>query len=175
MWTKKVGGPQKRETLDEMGMKWAGDQCSVKLQFTHHGVFFLGLDICPACILRESLGIAPQQTSDWFLRCFVSPLLKPSYCGFDLLKDASKVVLKRWSNTNIYLMFKFKIRLWLYAWRLLFEKWFGEFWKKPLGDGIVATLDHIALVPFGHFFIWVYQTIKLSRSQKVWHHSVFGA
>lgn len=84
--------------------------------------FFLGLDICPACILRESLGIAPQQTSDWFLRCFVSPLLKPSYCGFDLLKDASKVVLKRWSNTNIYLMFKFKICLWLYAWRLLFEK-----------------------------------------------------
>ena len=65
-----------------------------------------------------------------------------------------QVINAQWNcsspNTNIYLMFK--ICLWLYAWRLLFEKWFGEFWKKPLGDGIVATLDHIALVTFGHFF-----------------------
>lgn len=47
----------------------------------------------------------------------------------------------------------FKICFWSYPRRLLFEKWFGEFWKKPLTDGIVATLDHIALVTSGHFFI----------------------
>ena len=71
-------------------------------------VFFcLHLDICPACILREALfflGIPPHRISDYFffwVFCFA--LLKPCCRGFDLLKDASKVVLKGWSNTNLFL------------------------------------------------------------------------